>query len=116
LATVGSEEKINSIHCFEFLDNAVEVCNFLKKVKAVDENEIPTDWYSFYDTWYSTFKNNKGEDVPGWALGFESRYPEDRLGYHDADMLYDFASWIHDLYTLYTEEIAEGKSPTEKEE
>ena len=116
LATVGPEEKINSIHCFEFLDNAVEVCNFLKKVKAVDEDQNPTDWYSFYDTWYGKFKNNKGEEVPGWALGFESRYPEDRLGYHDADMLYDFASWLHNLYTLYTEEIAEGKSPTEKEE
>jgi hypothetical protein len=28
---VAEGEKINSIHCFEFLDNAVEVCNFLGK-------------------------------------------------------------------------------------
>jgi len=35
--------------------------------------------------------------VPGWTLGFESRYPEDRVGYHDADMLYPLASWINEL-------------------
>jgi len=31
LKTVANGDKINSIHCFEFLDNAVEVCNFLPK-------------------------------------------------------------------------------------
>jgi hypothetical protein len=31
LKHVAEGEKVNAIHCFEFLDNAVEVCNFLGK-------------------------------------------------------------------------------------
>ena len=102
-------EKINSIHCFEFLDNAIEVCNFLNKAKAYvkDENGnmVPDPsggYYTYEETWYNTFKNKDNDDVPGWTLGFESRYPEDKVGYHDADALYPLASWINELYTLKT--------------
>ena len=102
---VQEGEKINSIHCFEFLDNATEVCNFLNKVKKTTEEGTPEEWYDFHDTWYKTFKNKKNEDVPGWALGFESRYPDGRLGYHDADMLYDLASWLNELHYLKEEEL-----------
>ena len=109
-AVVGTGEKVNSIHCFEFLDNAVEVCNFLNKKKGqIEDPENPGtmipdpdgESYTYHETWYNTFTNKDGDDVPGWALGFESRYPEDRLGYHDADMLYPMASWINELYSIY---------------
>lgn len=105
---VNEGEKINAIHCFEFLDNAVEVCNFKNKAKAYIKDEqtgelIPDPaggYYTYEETWYNTFKNKDNDDVPGWSLGFESRYPEDRLGYHDADMLYPLASWLNELDTL----------------
>lgn len=143
--TVGAGEKINSIHCFEFLDNAVAVCNFLNK-KIGPEDPMPNEFYyeidkkvsantykpnvyylynnltedyeldssenfdsaktyysrtfNYYDSWYKTFLNSDSEPVPGWTLGFESRYPEDRVGYHDADMLYPLASWLNELYYL----------------
>jgi hypothetical protein len=61
----------------------------------------PLGPYSFYDTWHKPFVNKEGKTVPGWALGFESRYPEDRIGQKDADMLYPLASWINELYSIY---------------
>jgi hypothetical protein len=56
----------------------------------------------YEDTWYGTFTNKDKEEVPGWTLGFESRYPEDRVGYHDADMLYPLASWLNKLWSIKT--------------
>ena len=115
LKTVQEGQKINAIHCFEFLDNAVEVCNFLNRpkdylkdengeyIKDENGNFIPDPaggYYTYKETWYNTFENKDGDQVPGWCLGFESRYPEDRIGYHDADMLYPFASWLNELYYL----------------
>lgn len=146
LKEVQTGEKINSIHCFEFLDNNVKVCNFLGKAYEPDKDkEAPkasiidvialvsddykpnyyylydeatndyildaseefdpsktyySKYYDYEETWYNTFVNADGESVPGWSLGFESRYPEDKIGYHDADMLYPFASWINDLYNM----------------
>lgn len=100
--TVAAGEKINSIHCFEFLDNAVDVCNFL-----------PKEGYTYRDTWYNTFTNSDNDSVPGWTLGFESRYPEDKVGYHDADALYPLASWLAELKVKYDEELAAGKKPTD---
>jgi hypothetical protein len=52
---------------------------------------------NYVDTWYGTYTNADNEEVPGWTLGFESRYPEDRVGYHDADALYPLASWLYEL-------------------
>ena len=109
-ASVAAGEKVNSIHCFEFLDNAVEVCNFINKKKGqIEDPENPGtmipdpegEEYTYRESWYNTFTNKDGDDVPGWTLGFESRYPEDRLGYHDADMLYPLASWVNELYSIY---------------
>lgn len=106
--TVESEKTVNAIHCFEFLDNAVPVCNF--KCRPKDDG----GYHSYYETWYNTFRNEKEkEDWPGWRFGFESRYPEDRIGYHDADALYPLASWINELYTLREKEEAAGLSPTD---
>ena len=100
--TVQAGDKINSIHCFEFLDNAVEVCNFL-----------PKQGYTYEETWYNTFKNSDNELVPGWTLGFESRYPEDKVGYHDADALYPLAKWLNELYTLRKQEETNGKNASQ---
>ena len=105
---VPADKKINSIHCFEFLDNAIEVCNFLNKykdfIKDEETGEMVPDpngaTYSYYETWYNEFTNKDGDKVPGWALGFESRYPGDRIGFHDADMLYPMASWLNELNAL----------------
>ena len=92
---VQEGEKINAIHCFEFLDNGVKVCNFLPHDEAVDEGQG-----LYHQTWYGTFKNKDGVMAPGWTLGFESRYPEDKVGYHDADSLWPLASWLNELYNI----------------
>ena len=97
LKTVADGDKVNSIYCFEFLDNAVEVCNF-----------IPRSGKTYQQTWYDTFTNKENEKVPGWTLGFESRYPEDKIGYHDADALYPFASWVNELYTQYLKDAVDS--------
>jgi hypothetical protein len=150
---VGEGQKVNSIHCFEFLDNAVEVCNFqgkaqYRRIPNLTEkeynNNISKDYYlynsttkkytrakgafdpeaeyyknepkDYESTWYGKYKNADGDEVPGWTLGFESRYPEDRVGYHDADMLYPLAKWLNELHLIHKREylqfIAEKKDPT----
>ena len=166
LKEVQEGEKINSIHCFEFLDNAVAVCNFLSKTVSEKDYEIdpvrPVEFiyeqaknvnkedfdklkkaqtyfyilvngkyqradgefdpnttyyeqkYTYRDSWYRKFLNSEGDVVPGWALGFESRYPEDRLGMHDADMLWPLASWLNELHTLRKEEEKNGLSVNDK--
>ena len=74
----------------------------------------PSDGYfSYEETWYNGFDVGKGEIKPGWTVGFESRYPEDRVGYHDADMLYPMASWLSELYYLKTEGSNPEIGPTE---
>ena len=94
-------KKKNAIYCFEFLDNAVAVCNFLQETDA-DGNLM-----SYEDTWYKTYKDSDGKDAFGWTKGFESRYPEDAVGEHDADSLYPLASWLNELYLLrQTDEAA----------
>ena len=148
LKIVAAGEKINSIHCFEFLDNAVKVCNFLNRrlentPKA--EETLPSEnslyvlkedvtsetfkpgvfyiknaqgkyepaqtydatatyyevYFNYEESWYNTVWDTKEKRyAPGWTLGFESRYPEDRIGYHDADMLWPLASWLHELYNI----------------
>lgn len=117
-ATVQPGEKINAIHCFEFLDNFVNVCNFLPEPKAYiedkDGNLIPdpnAGYWNYTDTWYRTFVNKEQKRVPGWTLGFESRYPEDKVGYHDADALFPLAKWVNDLYNIRVQEEAAGLKP-----
>ena len=108
-------KKINSIHCFEFLDNTVEVCNFKRKKKNVDDDESG-ERYTFNETWYNTFVNKDNEEVPGWALGFESRYPEDKIEPADADALYPLASWLNELYEMKTAGNATEANARFKEE
>ena len=100
--------KQNSIYCFEFLDNGVAVCNFKSDSISrggTDDIEGPPSASSeeekehFRDTWYSNRVSGK-DIIPGWARGFESRYPEDKLGVDDADALWPLASWLNELYAI----------------
>lgn len=97
-------EKINSVYCFEFLDNNEKVCNFLSDETSqslTHEDGTPyTEAEKYYDSWYSNRINEDKEVVPGWCMGFESRHPEDKVGLHDADALWPLASWINELHTL----------------
>jgi hypothetical protein len=94
-------EKINSIYCFEFLDNNAKVCNFLSDKISNANTDLTTEAERYYDTWYSERENEDKEIVPGWCIGFESRHPEDKKGLHDADVLWPLASWLNELYTIY---------------
>lgn len=106
---VSQENRVNSIFCFEFLDNAVQVCNFLPyRGKDLSGNEV-TDW-NYEQTWYNKVLNADNEEAYGWTIGFESRYPEDKVGEHDADALYDMASWINELANLYGIAALKGES------
>lgn len=100
--------KLNSIYCFEFLDNGVAVCNFKSDSESrggSEDVEGPPSANSteekehYRDTWYSNRISGK-DIIPGWARGFESRYPEDKLGVNDADALWPLASWLNELYAI----------------
>lgn len=96
-----SGNKQNSIYCFEFLDNGVKVCNFLPDADAEANESLTTPAEKYRDTWYGNrFNSKENETMPGWTIGFESRYPEDKVGKNDADVLYPVASWINELYNL----------------
>ena len=58
------DEGNNAIHCYEFLNNASPLDNFLS-----DDGE------TFETTFYKQVQGDKGM-VPNWFLSFESRYPE----------------------------------------
>ena len=108
--------KINSIYCFEFLDNNAKVCNFLSDEISNSNAELTTEQERYYDTWYSNREiDEDGTIGPGWRKGFESRHPEDKEGKNDADVLFPLASWLNELYSIYTAELAEGKKPTDIE-
>lgn len=109
-------KKVNSIHCFEFLDNNEKVCNFESDPESSYigynvndpsdkqyEINTKTEQERYEDTWYSLRKNENGDIVPGWARGFESRYPElddDEITPEAADSLRGFAEWLNNLYTM----------------
>ena len=107
-------KKQNSIYCYEFLDNNEAVCNFIHDTEStytrysveddpettVYEINDKTEQERYYDSWYSDRINEDGDIVPGWRRGFESRHPEDKEDYHDADVLFELASWLNDLYDL----------------
>lgn len=99
--------KKNAIYCFEFLDNAIKVCNFM-----TDTADAELKATNYEETWYNTYKDDD-KTLPGWTKGFESRFPEDKVGANDADCLYDMARWINELYELRLREEAAGKKPTD---
>lgn len=92
---VQEGEKVNSIHCFEVLDNSINVCNF--QIRDGDS--------TYRQTWY---------EGNTWTEGFESRYPEDVVNPHGADALYPLASWINELYTKRLAEEEEKLTPEDE--
>ena len=82
---------VNTIHCYEFLNNASELANFLKE---------PGD-ATFYDTFYKSVID--GEDIiPNWFRSYESRYPEgeeDDGSDVDIESFYRLASWVNSCDT-----------------
>lgn len=92
---VQEGEKINSIHCFEVLDNSINVCNF----------QIRNGDSTYRQTWY------EGDT---WTEGFESRYPEDVVNSHGADALYPLAAWVNELYTKRLAEEEQGLTPEDE--
>jgi hypothetical protein len=96
--------KKNSIFCYEFLDNNAKVCNFESDAQSqslTHEDGTPyTEQEKYYDSWHSNRINEDKEVVPGWCIGFESRYPEDKTALEDGDALWPLASWLNDLYAI----------------
>lgn len=77
---------VKTIHCYEFLNNASNLANFLN-----DEGE------DFETTFFKTVIND-GEEVPNWALSYESRYPEaeeDDFSDIDISSWYRLTSWVN---------------------
>ena len=97
---VDKEHRVNSIRCFEFLDNNVKVCNFLSDEQANNDSSLTTEAERYYNTWYGLRENEEKEIVPGWTIGFESRHPEDLADAHDADELWPLASWLNNLWDM----------------
>lgn len=67
----------NHVHCYEFLNNASNLANFLN-----DEGET-------FETTFTKTVLSEGKEVPNWFASYESRYPE----YADAAST-DIASWL----------------------
>lgn len=65
-------EIINSIHCYEVLNNSDPLVTF-ESIAGV-EGDTPEE--RFRNSFYNKRKNEDQEVVPGWALAFESRQPE----------------------------------------
>ena len=74
----------NKIHCFEFLNNADSLDNFLS-----DEGE------TFEETFYKIVDSD-GDQVPKWYTCFESRYPEFE-DYHstEIDEWFRLCNWVN---------------------
>lgn len=104
--TAKASDKINSIFCYEFLDNGVAQCNFISDSEAKGSTEVE----KYKDSWYGSRINSSGDAVPGWCCGFESRYPEDKEGLHDADALFPLASWINELWDLRVNQGKEAEA------
>ena len=62
---IEQEPYINSIHCYEFLNNAANLANFLSD----------SDGETFEESFFKTV-NSDGDLVPNWFTAYESRYPE----------------------------------------
>lgn len=72
-----------TIHCFEFLNNASKLDNFLKE----DGDE------TFRDSFYKIIKS-EGKDVPNWTTAFESRFPEDAVTDKYVESWFRVCNWV----------------------
>lgn len=72
---------VNAIHCYEFLNNASNLDNFI----------VGDSGLNFHDLFYQEV-NVDGELVPNWTTSFESRYPEDDT---DVEAFYQMCAWLN---------------------
>ena len=72
---------INSIHCYEFLNNASNIANFMS------DSEM-----NFYDSFYRDVLNEKNKLVKNWTTAFESRYPDKGT---DIESFYQMCAWVN---------------------
>jgi hypothetical protein len=84
--TVEPGEKINSIHCFEFLDNAVAVCNFLnKKVTTGDPEPAEVNYEKDTAVSESQYKPNKyylyNEETDEYTLDDSTAFDPNKVYY-----------------------------------
>ena len=73
---------VNAIHCYEFLNNASNLDNFI----------VGNTGLSFHDLFYQEVLNDNGKMIPNWLTSFESRYPEDDV---DVEAFYQMCAWVN---------------------
>lgn len=114
LETVNGE-KLNAIHCFEFLDNAVKVCNFLAEDKApynkeifympyalVTNNEYLSSYYQ-RDLYYYYTKQNENDDKESGYYPFDEKCSVEEDGIKvDYTILFDDDNKPINPLQLYT--------------
>lgn len=72
---------VNAIHCYEFLNNASNLDNFI----------VGNTGLSFHDLFYQEVEVD-GEMTPNWLTSFESRYPEEST---DVEAFYQMCAWVN---------------------
>jgi len=84
--TNKTEGFANTIHCYEFLNNASNLCNFLSS-----GNDFETDFYAL-----------DSDNIPAWFSSFESRYPEgEAKNGSDVDIKswFELCKWVNSTAT-----------------
>ena len=76
---------VNGIHCYEFLNNASHLDNFITGDTGM----------SFHDLFYQDIVVD-GETTKNWLTSFESRYPEDDM---DVEAFYNMCAWVNSTCT-----------------
>jgi hypothetical protein len=76
---------VNAIHCYEFLNNASNLDNFI----------VGDSGLSFHDLFYQDVIVD-GEETKNWLTSFESRYPEDS---EDVEAFYQLCAWLNSTNT-----------------
>ena len=73
---------VNAIHCYEFLNNASNLDNFI----------VGNTGLSFEELFYQPVLNEKQKFVPNWTTSFESRYPEES---EDVEAFFQMCNWVN---------------------
>jgi hypothetical protein len=97
-----------TIHCFEFLNNASKLDNFLKE----DGDE------TFEESFYKIVTSD-GKEVPNWTTCFESRYPADAVEDKYVESWFRMCNWVASFGVdasgkVYPEKIEQFKEEFEE--
>ena len=87
----------NHVHCYEFLNNASNLANFLS-----DDN------LTFEETFNKIIETEDKELVPNWFASYESRYPEfEDAESTDIDSWFRLCNWINSTENNLDKFVAE---------